>query len=177
MQTLIIVVHPNLDSGSRIHNTLTGELRKLGDAVTIHELYREYPDDRIDVEREQRLMQSHDKIILQFPMWWYSSPYLLKKWIDEVLTYSWAYGPGGDKLRGKKLGLAISTGGAASAFQAGGYNQFSISEMMKPFQATCSLIGMEFMPMFVIHGAMGMPDEQLEQSAASYVEYVLAPVE
>lgn len=173
MQPLVIVVHPNLDSGSRIHHRLTNELRKLGDAVTLHELYKAYPDDRIDVEREQRLMEAHDTIILQFPMWWYSSPYLLKKWMDDVLTYGWAYGVGGNKLHGKKLALAVSTGGAESAFQAGGYNHFSMSEMMKPFQATCNLIGMAFMPMFVVHGAMGMSDEQLEQSAENYAAYVL----
>ena len=27
--------------------------------------------------------------------WWYSSPPLLKLWFDEVLTFGWAYGPGG----------------------------------------------------------------------------------
>ncbi len=43
---------------------------------------REYPDFIINVKREQELVENHDNIIFQFPLYWYSSPSLLKKWID-----------------------------------------------------------------------------------------------
>jgi putative NADPH-quinone reductase len=38
------------------------------------------------VEKEQKLIESHN------------CPPLLKKWLEDVLTYNWAYGSGGDKL-------------------------------------------------------------------------------
>ncbi|BCG61610.1 hypothetical protein PUR_50350 [Paenibacillus sp. URB8-2] len=80
--------------------------------VTVHDLYAEYPDKQINVEREQQLLLEHDRIVFQFPLYWYSSPSLLKEWQDVVLTYGWAYGSQGMKLHGKEFGLAISTGGA-----------------------------------------------------------------
>lgn len=58
--------------------------------VTIHQLYETYPDWNIDVVREQSLLLEHDRIVLQFLFYWYSSPPLLKKWFDDVLMYGWA---------------------------------------------------------------------------------------
>ena len=50
-------------------------------------------------------------IVLMHPIQWYSMPALLKLWLDEVLTYGWAYGPGGSALKGKDLWLVATTGG------------------------------------------------------------------
>ncbi|TLS48569.1 NAD(P)H-dependent oxidoreductase [Paenibacillus antri] len=171
--TLVIVAHPRLAEGSRINKKLVEAVASI-EGVTVRDLYRTYPDERIDPEAEQRLLEAHERIVLQFPFWWYSSPHLLKKWTDEVLTYGWAYGPGGDKLRGKSLGLAVSTGGAESAFQAGGYNQYTMSELTRPFQATASLVGMTFRPIFSVHGSMLCDDETLSRRAAEYAAYVTA---
>lgn len=127
MKTLVIVVHPNIAS-SRVNRRWSEELKK-HPQITVHELYKEYPSGTIDVEREQSLLLEHDRIVWQFPFYWYSSPSLLKKWQDEVLTYGWAYGAKGDKLHGKELMIAISTGGPAVAYCAGGYNRFTIGEL------------------------------------------------
>jgi glutathione-regulated potassium-efflux system ancillary protein KefG len=72
------------------------------------------------------------------------------------------------------LGLAVSTGGAGSAFQAGGYNQFTMSELTRPFQATALLVGMTFLPIFSVHGSMQCDDETLSRWAAEYAAYVTA---
>ncbi|GAL26611.1 NAD(P)H oxidoreductase YRKL [Vibrio variabilis] len=42
-----------------------------------------------------------DVIVLQFPFYWYSMPALLKKWMDDVFSFNFAYGPEGDKLKVK----------------------------------------------------------------------------
>ena len=39
----------------------------------------------------------HDVVIFQFPLFWYSTPPILKQWQDIVLEYGWAYGEGGTK--------------------------------------------------------------------------------
>ena len=36
---------------------------------------------------------------------------IIKKWFDDVLTYGFAYGSKGDKVKGKEFGVAISIGG------------------------------------------------------------------
>lgn len=172
MKTLVIAAHPQLEDGSRMNKRLVEALRRRG-GITVHELYKAYPDGEIDVAAEHALLEAHDRIVLQFPLFWYSSPFLLKKWLDDVLTYGWAYGPGGDKLHGKSLGLAITTGGPESSFQAGGYNQFSMSEITKPYQAMAHLVGFTFLPLFTVHGSKGCTEEALEAHAEAYVEYVL----
>lgn len=55
--------------------------------VTIHQLYATYPDKNIDASKEQELLLAHDRVILQFPFHWYSTPSLLKEWFDVVRFY------------------------------------------------------------------------------------------
>ncbi len=170
MKILVIVIHPNLEK-SLVNRIWVQELEKQED-VTIHDLHKKYPDEQIDVEQEQQLLVMHDRIIFQFPFYWYSSPPLLKKWFDQVLTYGWAYGAAGTNLHGKDFGLAISTGGAADAYQPGGYNQYSIPELTKPFQATSNLIGMRFMKIFKLQGVRSLSTEAILQSAADYINHI-----
>ena len=171
MKTLVVLAHPNLEQ-SKINRTLINHLQKTN--VTIHKLYDVYPDGKIDVEREQALLSAHDRIVFQFPFYWYSSPALLKEWQDKVLTYGWAYGSQGTALHGKELLLAISTGGPEIAYQAGGFNHYSMSELVKPFHATANLTGMRFLPIFTVQGAFRLSDEELSAKADAYVQHVEA---
>ena len=91
MKTLVILAHPNMEN-SRINKRWKEELEKYPDKITVHELYKEYPDWNINIEKEQELLEKHNNIIFEFPLYWYSSPPILKKWLDEVLSYNWAYG-------------------------------------------------------------------------------------
>ncbi|WP_018756357.1 NAD(P)H-dependent oxidoreductase [Paenibacillus terrigena] len=173
MKILVNIAHPNIE-GSRVNAAWLSALERQHN-VSINELYKEYPDEKIDVEREQELCLAHDRIVLQFPFYWYSSPPLLKKWQDEVLTYGWAYGAEGNKLHGKELILAVSTGSEAGKYQAGGGNHFSMSELLKPFLATSNLIGTVYKPAFIYHGALGATDEAIQASARDYVAYITKP--
>lgn len=173
MKTLVIVAHPNMDQ-SKVNKKLMEEIRKQPE-VTVHELYKEYPDEKISVEKEQQLLLGHDRIVLQFPFYWYSTPSLLKKWQDSVLTYGWAYGPNGDKLNGKEFVLAVSTGGPEHSYQAGGYNNYTLSELLRPFQATSNLIGTAYLPPFTFNGAVVASEDEIEKGAKAYVEHVLNP--
>lgn len=168
--TLVIVAHPDLES-SRINKRLAAELERRGN-VTVHRLYETYPDEKIDAAREQALLTAHDRVVLQFPFFWYSSPSLLKKWLDVVFELGFAHGKGGDKLNGKELLIAISSGGAQSMFQAGGFHNYSYSELLRPFQQTANLTGMIYRQAFVVSGIREVSDEQLEKYAADYADYV-----
>jgi len=117
MKTLVIVAHPDL-AQSTVNRRWIAELQKHPDRFTVHDLYRACPDSRIDVQREQALVESHAHLVLQFPVYWFSSPPLLKQWQDEVLTYGWAYGSTGHALKGRKVGIAVSAGTPANAASA-----------------------------------------------------------
>ena len=173
-KTLVVVAHPDLNK-SRINRTWLKHLHPHADKVTVHELYKSYPDGRIDAADEQKLLESHDRIILQFPLFWFSTPALLKQWMDDVFAYGWAFGPGGDKLEGKEIGVAVSTGGPAHAYQAGAQNQYTLSELLRPLQMTAQYTRAKYLPVFAMQGALYNPsDAEVEQNARAYVQHVLA---
>lgn len=173
MKTLVITAHPNM-SKSKVNKAWTNRLQQ-EENVTVHDLYSLYPTFEIDAEREQQQLLEYDRIVFQFPFYWYSSPALLKQWQDSVLTYGFAYGSEGTRLHGKEFMLAISSGGPAEAYQAGGYNHYSISELTKPFQATANLCGMKFLPTFLLQGMMNLTEERLQGSSEALAAYVTNP--
>lgn len=143
--------------------------------ITVNQVNRMYPDWQIDVAREQTLLEAHQRIVFQHPFFWYSVPPMMKKWLDDVLTYGWAYGPGGKALHGKQWVSAISTGGPAHSYQAGGFNTYAMSELLKPLQQTASLIGMPFLPAYVFHGAVQASDVEIDAAAQRYIAHITDP--
>ncbi|MGG1678514.1 NAD(P)H-dependent oxidoreductase [Neobacillus sp. NRS-1170] len=172
MKTLVIVTHPNIEN-SRINKTWMEAIQNQ-DNVTIHQLYTTYPDQKIDVSKEHELLSAHDRIILQFPFQWYSTPALLKEWFDRVLVGEFGIRSTTFPLRGKHLGVAVSTFGPAESYQPTGYNRYTMEVLLKPIQATATnpFIGMTFMTPHILHGIGDVTDEQLAQNAAEYVKYV-----
>jgi glutathione-regulated potassium-efflux system ancillary protein KefG len=164
---LVLFAHPALQK-SRINRQLIAAIRGL-ENVTINDLYEEYPDFYINVKREQRLLVNHDIIIFQHPFYWYSSPAILKQWEDLVLEFGFAYGPGGTKLQQKLVLSAITAGGPMSAYQRGGYNYFTLRELLTPFEQTARFCGMVYLPPFVISGALRVRDkEEISECSALY---------
>ena len=111
MKTLVIVAHPDLEK-SVVNRRWVAEAEKHPERFTVHRLYQSYPDERIDIAREQALVEQHGTLVLQFPIYWFGCPSLLKKWMDQVLAFGWAFGPQpeADKMRGRKVALAVSAG-------------------------------------------------------------------
>ncbi|WDE02718.1 NAD(P)H-dependent oxidoreductase [Thalassomonas actiniarum] len=96
-------------------------------------------------------MQSADIIVLQFPLYWYSTPALLKKWLDDVFSYGFAYGADGDKLKNKNLILSFTTGGPEQSYDTLGYNHFPIFELIKPLKQTAYFTQMILHPPIISH--------------------------
>lgn len=165
-RTLVVVAHPDL-AASRVTAHLADAIRDI-EHVTVHDIAAAYPDGRIDVTREQRLLREHDTIVWQFPWHWYSVPGVLKSWIDQVLTYGFAYGADGTALRGKTLQLVTSTGGPATSYATDGFNRFTMSALLAPIDATAHLTGMRLAEPLVLHGARTVSDEDLALHAKHY---------
>jgi glutathione-regulated potassium-efflux system ancillary protein KefG len=154
---LILFAHPALHK-SRVNQLLLSSVQSLP-GVTVNDLYESYPNFHVNVAREQALLLEHDVIIFQHPFYWYSSPAILKQWQDLVLEYGFAYGKNGTQLQGKLVLTAISTGGPSSAYQRGGYNYFTVRELLAPFEQTVRLCGMTYLPPFVVPGVLWMQDQ------------------
>ena len=175
VKTLVIAAHPDLGE-SRVHRSWLAALRcHQSPDLTLNELYAQYAGENIDVHREQALLVRHQRIIFEFPIYWYSSPPLLKKWFDEVLEYGWAYGPGGHELQDKEFGIAISTFTTNANYQHDGSVGHTIEELTWPFEATVRRIGGVFLSPFVLNGVAHVSDQELVASCASYLQYLAAP--
>lgn len=173
MKTLVIVTHPNLEA-SVVNKRLAEELKKHPDKYTVHELYKVYPDGNINVQQEQQLIESHGNLVLQFPIYWFNCPPLLKKWLDEVFTYGWAYGSnGGDKLKNRKAALAVSAGIKKEDFEDEGKYRYSLAQILTPFELSFQYCKADYRSFYAFYGAENDPPEsKLEQSALEYVNFI-----
>ena len=166
-RVLVLFAHPVLER-SRVNKRLLDAIADV-EGVKIRDLYEEYPTLSINVEREQADLIAHDVIVFQHPFYWYSCPALLKEWQDLVLEHGWAYGKGGTQLRGKITLNVITTGGPSSAYQRGGYNRFTIRELLSPWDQTAHLCGMRFLAPFAVHAALKVVgDSDVSSNKSAY---------
>jgi glutathione-regulated potassium-efflux system ancillary protein KefG len=170
---LINFAHPAI-ARSKINAALRTAVEGLED-VTFNDLYATYPDFLIDVKREQNLCEDHDVIIFQHPFYWYSTPAIMKEWLDLVLEHGWAYGSLGEALEGKLYLQAITAGGDDSTYQKDGFNVFTIGELTSPYRATAKLCKMNWLPPFTVLGIhRGVPEESVKLHAEDYRLAVIA---
>jgi putative NADPH-quinone reductase len=175
MKTLVIVIHPALESSSIVNKRWTEELKKYPEKFEVRNLYKIYPDGNINVSEEQKLVEEYDKIVFQFPVYWLSSPPLFKKWLDEVLSYGWAYGGSSYKLKGKKIALALTASADEKTYSDQGAFKYTLKEFTRPFEITFDWIKADYKPFFAFFGAPHTADEamlqKVEQSAKEYVSF------
>ncbi len=106
-----------------------------------------------DIPLIQSEMEKYAGIALVFPYHWYSMPYLLKRFIDEVFTYSWSYAPSGRMaLKNKNLYVLTTLGAAEADHRRGAFNHYSVEESLLPLRMTANITGMQFMTPRVIYG-------------------------
>lgn len=118
-------------------------------------------DVRVEIEK----LLWADALILQFPLWWFSMPAILKGWVDRVFAYGFAYGVGehsdrrwGDRygegtLAGKRAMLIVTAGGWEEHYGPRGING-PIDDLLFPINhGILYYPGYEVLPPFVIYRA------------------------
>lgn len=170
MKTQILVSHPEIKgSGTQKFLETTG---KFFSNVFYESIDLTYPTDKIDIEQEQLRLRSADRIVLQFPMYWYQSPDSLNRYMQTVFTRK--YIESERALSGKELGIVVTLGDALSQFRLGGSEQFTISELMAPYAAFANKAGMKFLPVFPIEQFSYMDERQKLQLVGDYAAYLNA---
>lgn len=154
---LVLFAHPSLERSEA--NRPLAEATALVEGVTLVDLYAEYPTFEIDVDREQARLLSHEVICFMHPLYWYSTPAILKEWQDLVLEHGFAYGIGAAALHGKLFFNALTAGGPEAAYCAAGYNHFTIREVLNPLEQMARLCGMIYLPPFALFGARTAVEE------------------
>lgn len=147
---LVIAGHPNLQI-STANTTILSKLENEVAGSTVRRLCELAPNYTFDIAAEQEALKKADLVVLQFPLNWYHTPALLKKWIDEVLLYGFAYGEGA-VLGGKTLVVSY-TAAAPDACYAGAEALFVDKEhILNLFRATAKMCAMNFGGAVVTNG-------------------------
>lgn len=138
--------------------------------VALRDLYALYPDYFLDVDAEREALLAARLVVWLHPVHWYSMPPLMKLWLDDVFGFGWAYGPGGDALRGKDLWLVASTGGPEHSYRPDGHNRYFFDAFLHPYEQTAALVGMRWLPPLVLHGAHRADDGLIDEHAALFAQ-------
>ncbi|WP_433733208.1 NAD(P)H-dependent oxidoreductase [Nocardia sp. CA-129566] len=216
MRTLIVHAHPESRSlNGALKDIAVTTLREAGHEVQVSDLYamRWKPsvdaDDfgatssplrvaqdsghaydtgtlTADIAAEQEKLRWADTVILQFPLWWYSMPAILKGWVDRVFTYHFAYGVGehsdtryGDRygegtLAGKRAMLSVTIGGREPYYTDRGING-PIDDLLFPIQhGILYYPGMDVLPPFVTYGADRLSPADFTDVAKTWEQRLLS---
>jgi putative NADPH-quinone reductase len=177
-QTLILLFHPNIER-SKANAALRAAVRTVPNTLVV-DIQARYPGGVIDMltdgEAEARALLEADRIVLQFPIQWYSTPALLKAWQDAVLTrmYYIHADTEGDKLAGTPLMVAATAGNTPSAYGRGGANHFTIDELMAPLKATARRCGLPWHSPHLVFQADRLGPPELAAATDSYVRALKA---
>lgn len=172
---LYLVCHPNLHGHRPVGeyavsvstNVILDAVRDLP-GLTINDLYHHYPDFRIDVEREQRLLLDNDLVVLQTPLSWFSTPPLFKKWQDDVYTYGFAYGVKSRPLSGKDFLLSMTVGGrhADTPEKAGK----TVDTYVLPLEKAAVMAGFNWLAPIYSFGLINTPGVRQRDDVAGHAE-------
>ncbi|WEX79549.1 NAD(P)H-dependent oxidoreductase (plasmid) [Sinorhizobium numidicum] len=176
-KTSILVFHPDLPR-SKVNKALVAAAAGLP-GVEIADMQALYPngiDSSRDGRPEAARLLSADRIVLQFPFQWYSTPALLKAWQDAVLTrmFYMTYEHEGRALRGKPLLIAVTTGSVSESYGPGGRNMFTMDALLAPLRATAHRCGLLWTKPFVVYQADKLEPPQLHAAAADYADTLRA---
>jgi NAD(P)H dehydrogenase (quinone) len=129
-----------------------------------------------EVAREVARLQEAELVILQFPLWWFSLPAILKGWVDRVFAMGFAYRIGHvyeeGPLRGKRGMLALTTGSPKATYGEGGQNPEMDRLLFPMHYGILHYVGMDVLPPFVSYGVNRAGDEERAGELERYREHL-----
>lgn len=148
MKILIIFAHTFWED-SKTNHALLQNIKDL-ENIKIHNLSTTYTNGKIDTDKELTLLKDADKIIFQFPLFWFSTPSLLKEWQDRILT-AILYGKNKELLKDKKFQVISTLGGAKSSYD--GHHGVTLEELFKPIYHSFEYLGCKSIKPYAIFDA------------------------
>lgn len=169
LKTLILVAHPKeQDSATQAF------LKQALTAATDPEIKRrvlQMPNEAgFNAQTEMKDVLAAERLIFQFPLYWYSAPAIMQQWLTDCLL-----SPYKEKLRGKELGLVVSTGRPLAEFSMGKRQHYSLSELLRPLAAVADNLGMQQMPYFLVAQFAYQTECEHQQLLFDYLQYLELP--
>jgi NAD(P)H dehydrogenase (quinone) len=121
----------------------------------------------VDVVAEQRKLAAAELLVLQFPLWWWGPPAIMKGWFDRVLVQGFAYGDmdaefgvprryGDGKLAGRKALIVVTVGEDPRSIGPRGISGDIDSLLFPLTHGMLWYLGMEALDPHVIYDANSM---------------------
>lgn len=130
-----------------------------------------------DIAAEMQKLAWCDAMILQFPLWWFSVPAILKGWVDRVFAMGRIYGGGkwydNGVFAGKRAMLSLTTGGPDSIYAETGLNG-NIHEILFPINhGILRFTGFDVLPPFIAWAPVRASDERRREYLEAYRQRLL----
>ncbi|MGI6852183.1 NAD(P)H-dependent oxidoreductase [Mesorhizobium sp. 1B3] len=174
MKTLILLFHPDFKNSTT--NAALAEAARSVPGVEVVDMQALYPEGRLDVFQDgaveaERLL-SAGRIVLQFPVQWYSTPPLLKAWADAVLTRMFyvSYDTEGQRLEGTPIMVAATAGNVPEAYSPTGQNLIPLPDLLNPLRATAYRCRLPWAEPFLLYRAGKLSDTELADAAERYAQ-------
>ena len=136
-----------------------------------------------------RALRWADAVVLQFPLWWFSMPAILKGWVDRVFAHGFAIGVpsepaaaggrprwaryGEGTLAGRRGMVAITTGARGEHFGPRGING-PLEDVLFPItRGILFYTGLAVVPSFAVYRTVRLPEREFRAVADAYVERLL----
>jgi putative NADPH-quinone reductase len=166
-RTLILFFHPD-PAGSKANAALLDAARPMP-GVEVADMARLAPEGVFDTEAEVRRLHRADRLVLQFPVQWYSTPPLLKAWQDAVLSRMFYVHPEeGERLRGLPVLVAATAGNVPEAYGPAGVNLYPLEELLRPLEATAHRCGLAWSQPYLLFRANRLSAAELDAAGEAY---------
>jgi NAD(P)H dehydrogenase (quinone) len=123
-----------------------------------------------DIGLEQKRLKRADLLILQFPIWWFGMPGILKGWADRVLARGFAYMPGRKYdtglFRGKMAMVAATTGTSADTYAPDGIDGDILTVLWPIHNGLLRYCGFDVLTPFIAY----MPGKISVEARSTYLD-------
>ncbi len=178
----LIIAHPNPRSlNYALKNIIEKILRESGYSVHLSDIYEmekqghsavkpygslQSEKDKELIKQEQQKIKQSLLTIIQFPLYWFTFPGLLKNYFETVWELGFAFGPGKFKesplYDGRKVLFSITTQSKETDYSDSGLNG-DISRTLFPMETAFKFVGFQILPAFVGYGVMNKSVEELQK--------------
>ena len=110
-----------------------------------------YPDFKINAEAEQKKLVAADVVVYVYPMFWFNTTSLLKKYFEDVFVRGFSH-QGAEKLKGKKVIASITTGATEEQFKENGLFGKTFEDFFPPLKQTFNFVSMDWKGHVVSYG-------------------------
>jgi NAD(P)H dehydrogenase (quinone) len=129
-----------------------------------------------DIVAEQEKLDWADAVVVQFPLWWYGLPAILKGWFDRVFVKGFGYGVraedgrtlryGEGRLAGKRAMVVLTAGAHEPSMGPRGVNGALDDVLFALHHGTLFYAGMSVLPPVAVYGADRVSDEHFAEARA-----------